>query len=222
MTRRRSFSWATASRTSITARRWSGAMVRASVSNSCCDWAMSVQVIAINGGGATAVRESLAQKPRALRHKRSSSGLVPPAISTTNRSHGSVFRFRSVIESLPTRGDSRSRHDLQRLSRDPIKHALARFVHLCYHALPAGLKSSSSTKRSECACFDYYCRFCSAPYPPATTAGSRRMPSFSVPTRCSRAPGSFSRSTTKGRSSGRGWSKRDSPATASSPSPIVG
>ncbi len=30
----------------------------------------SVQVIAINGGGATAVRESLAQKPRALRHKK--------------------------------------------------------------------------------------------------------------------------------------------------------
>ena len=31
---------------------------------------LGVQVIAINGGGATAVRETLAQKPAALRHKK--------------------------------------------------------------------------------------------------------------------------------------------------------
>ena len=31
---------------------------------------VGVQVIAINGGGATAVRETLAQKPAALRHKK--------------------------------------------------------------------------------------------------------------------------------------------------------
>ena len=31
---------------------------------------VGVQVIAINGGGATAVRESLAQKPAALDHKK--------------------------------------------------------------------------------------------------------------------------------------------------------
>ena len=78
---------------------------------------VGVQVIAINGGGATAVRESLARKPPHWSASRSSSGPARPATSSTSPSPGNASPPRA--ERPKARDRRQYRRDTGRLAGGP-------------------------------------------------------------------------------------------------------
>ena len=114
-----------------------------------------VQVIAINGGGATAVRESLAQNLGITPQESCRlGGFLPRSLRPFHRM-GAHPASRTRLSQIRAPRPFQISRSMARLVQKVIKHALARFKVLCYQALPADLNSSSTTERSQCACFDY-------------------------------------------------------------------